>query len=225
MSAAALSSQHAQPPHRDHIPVASEERFDVLTAAGHPTGTTKLRSLVHRDGDWHRSVHIWVVHTGRRQLLIQLRAACKDSWPSHWDVGCAGHLSAGEDSLTAARAELAEELGIGAEAGGSSDSVEAGRLLHLDSLRREVVSQQGRFVDREWTDVYLLLGRYECEQMKLQEEEVEAVRYVDVDEYVAQLEQQAPGYVQFPDLPDYQRRVFDVIKRKLRELSDAHTAT
>ena len=228
MPTATLPSQPPQPI-RDHIPSASTERFDVLTADGQSTGQTKLRSLVHRDGDWHRAVHIWLLHTARRQLLIQLRAACKDSWPSHWDVGCAGHLSAGEDSLTAAKAELAEELGIAVDGDSDSDSsssrTEQGRLLHIDSLRREVISQQGRFIDREWTDVYVLLGQYECEQMKLQEDEVEAVRYVDVDEYVSKLEEGAAGYVRFPDLPEYKRRVFDVIKRRLQDVSDVHAST
>ena len=205
---------------REQLPSPSTELFDLLTSDGRPTGQTKLRSLVHRDGDWHRAVHIWLIHTGRRQVLIQRRAACKDSWPSHWDVGCAGHLSAGEDSLTAARAELAEELGITLHTD-STDSTEQGRLTHVDSIRREVISQQGRFIDREWTDVYLLLGQYEIDQMRLQKEEVEAVRYVDVDEYVAQLRDGAPGYVSFPDLPDYQRRVFDVIKWTLQQVSES----
>ena len=210
---------------RDHVPSASTECFDVLTADGQPTGRTKLRSAVHRDGDWHRAVHVWVVHTARRQLLIQLRAACKDSWPSHWDVGCAGHLSAGEDSLTAARAELTEELGITADGDDSSGRPPHNQLQHIATLQREVISQHGRFIDREWTDVYMLAGQYEVESMKLQDDEVEAVRYVDVDEYVSMLEADTPGYVCYPDLPEYQRRVFDVIQRTLQEAGDGHVVT
>lgn len=32
----------------------------VLTEPPQPAGFTKARGLVHADGDWHRSVHIWL---------------------------------------------------------------------------------------------------------------------------------------------------------------------
>ena len=38
-----------------------EEEFDVLDAKGRPTGRAKARSAVHRDGDWHAAVHVWVL--------------------------------------------------------------------------------------------------------------------------------------------------------------------
>lgn len=88
------------------------EYFDVLNEIGAKTGIVKLRSHVHRDGeptspctstaehtqgahcaagDWHRSVHVWVYAQNTDSLLIQKRAACKDSWPNLWDVSAAGH--------------------------------------------------------------------------------------------------------------------------------------
>ena len=206
-------------PPRDHTPDPTAERFDLLTPDGLPLGRSKLRSHVHRDGDWHRAVHIWVVHVGRRQILIQLRAACKDSFPSHWDVGCAGHLSAGETSEAAAAGELQEELGLQAkgEVGKGDDNADGGegQLQLIASLKREVISQQGRFIDREWVDVYVYRCRVECEQMRLQEEEVAAVRWIDIDDYIRTLERGEPGYVPFPDLPLYKERVFDTIRAML----------
>ena len=38
-----------------------EEEFDVLDARGWLTGRTKARSAVHRDGDWHAAVHVWIL--------------------------------------------------------------------------------------------------------------------------------------------------------------------
>ena len=38
----------------------SKEYFDILDENGNKTGQTKLRSEVHRDGDWHKAVHIWI---------------------------------------------------------------------------------------------------------------------------------------------------------------------
>ena len=37
----------------------SEEIIDIYTARGEPIGR-KSRTLVHRDGDWHRVFHCWV---------------------------------------------------------------------------------------------------------------------------------------------------------------------
>ena len=34
--------------------------LDVITANGKPTGRVKPRAEVHRDGDWHRAIHVWV---------------------------------------------------------------------------------------------------------------------------------------------------------------------
>lgn len=37
------------------------EYFDLLSPTGEPLGITKERNAVHRDGDWHPSVHIFVI--------------------------------------------------------------------------------------------------------------------------------------------------------------------
>jgi hypothetical protein len=57
-------------------------------------GATKRRGDVHRDGDWHRSVHVWLVD-GDGRLLLQQRSVHKDTFPGRWDVSAAGHISAG----------------------------------------------------------------------------------------------------------------------------------
>lgn len=57
-----------------------EERFDVLKPDGTHAGYSKARSAVHRDGDWHRSTHIWLVDTDGR-ILVQKRSELKDTFP------------------------------------------------------------------------------------------------------------------------------------------------
>ena len=41
----------------------------MLNAAGLPTGRTKERAAVHRDGDLHRTLHVWLVKDDRSVLL------------------------------------------------------------------------------------------------------------------------------------------------------------
>jgi isopentenyldiphosphate isomerase len=62
-----------------------------------------FRGQVHRDGDYHRAVHVWIFAESTQQLLLQRRASCKDSWPNLWDISSAGHISAGDSSLFTAR--------------------------------------------------------------------------------------------------------------------------
>jgi len=75
-------------------------------------GMIKPRAAVHRDGDWHRSVHIWL--TDGTSFLLQRRSVHKDTHPGLLDVSCAGHLSGSDASLLTAVKELDEELGFSA---------------------------------------------------------------------------------------------------------------
>jgi len=107
------SAVSANPVHRPEVAQDPDERFDLVTAWGAPLGRTKRRADVHRDGDWHRSIHVWIygVADGEPFLLFQRRGFDKDTWPGVLDATAAGHLSAGEQVPDAFR-EIEEELGI-----------------------------------------------------------------------------------------------------------------
>jgi isopentenyldiphosphate isomerase len=89
------------------------ELFDLYTREGVPLGVRKARAAVHRDGDWHRSVHIWVwgLVDGVPHLVLQRRSAGKDTWPGALDVAVTGHARAGEP-LEATLREAEEEIGL-----------------------------------------------------------------------------------------------------------------
>ena len=69
------------------------EYFDLLSPTGEPLGITKERNAVHRDGDWHPSVHIFVIQGDR--VLLQRRKWDKESFPGKLDLACTGHVDAG----------------------------------------------------------------------------------------------------------------------------------
>ncbi|KAJ9467422.1 Nudix hydrolase 3 [Diplonema papillatum] len=78
----------------------------------------KERWKVHRDGDWHRSVHLWLIGNGGpgagggAEVLLQKRSEHKDTNPGKLDVSCAGHVE-GDDSIEhTVQKELHEELGL-----------------------------------------------------------------------------------------------------------------
>ena len=114
----------------------SEEIFDIYDSAGNCIGTAP-RSCCHGDPSLlHRAIHVVVFHPDGKRMLLQKRLKTKRIQPGKWDSAVGGHLASGEDYETAARRELAEELGI-------STPVE---LKHLfDSrIRNEIESEDVR---------------------------------------------------------------------------------
>lgn len=87
-----------------------DELFDVVDEADRVVRQER-RAVVHRDNLLHRAVHVWLFN-GRGELLLQMRSASKDQYPSTWTSSASGHLDAGESYADAAPRELREELGI-----------------------------------------------------------------------------------------------------------------
>lgn len=127
--------------------IDDDEPLDVLTHDGLPTGIVKPRALVHRDGDWHRCVFVWIVRAGPRgpELVLQRRAETKATWPSRFDASVAGHVRAGESRRDALR-EVEEELGF---------PVHEDDLVPQPPHAEEHLLANG-LVDREHHDVALL---------------------------------------------------------------------
>ena len=90
-----------------------QEFLDIYDEAGRHVGV-KERGAVHRDGDWHRVFHCWVVRRdadGRDRLLFQRRGARKATFPLFLAVTVGGHYSVGETAGDGLR-EMREELGF-----------------------------------------------------------------------------------------------------------------
>lgn len=147
----------------------AEELIDVFDDQGKPTGEQKLKSVVHRDGTRHKTVHVWIMNSNG-ELLIQLRAPKKENNPSKWDISAAGHISAGENSLKAAVRETQEELGIAIE------EKDLEYLFTIDAPR--YVINDGTFIDHEFQDVYLLRLKSYSPKFELQQEEVAEVKWI-----------------------------------------------
>ena len=92
----------------------SDELFDIYSPDGKHTGTARRCECHGNPSLIHRSVQIFVFSPDGR-ILLQKRSPDKDIQPGRWDTSVGGHLAAGEDYLTAARRETAEELGVAEE--------------------------------------------------------------------------------------------------------------
>ena len=130
-----------------------------------PTGRVKERGRVHVDGDWHRSVQIWIAEPssssksgGGVRVLLQRRSPYKDTHPNLLDVSCAGHVNAKDDVLDTALRELEEELGGNGALRGryTPRDVERGRAFVAAQSVEGETAKYGKFVCREYQDVFIL---------------------------------------------------------------------
>ncbi len=148
------------------------ELLDILHPDGSPTGKTKPKAEVHRDGDWHLAAHVWISN-GKGDLLLQRRALVKENDPGLWDISVAGHVSAGESARVSAVREVQEEIGL---------EITEEELTFLFRLREPRVLLEGRYIDNEWHEVFLLKKDVDTRELVLQESEVAAVAWVPVAE-------------------------------------------
>ncbi len=165
----------------------SKEMLDVLSEDGTLTGITKERTLVHQDGDLHRTCHVWITRETPDgvELLLQKRSTNKDSFPGCYDISSAGHVPAGVDFLPSAVRELKEELGITAA---EKD------LLPLFTLRQgsNNIFHGKQFINNEFTLVCLLKKDISIDELTLQREEVESVRWMKLGEVLRLAREHSP---------------------------------
>jgi isopentenyldiphosphate isomerase len=93
---------------------AAEELVDVVDAEDRVLRQVS-RAEMRRANLLHRAVYILVRNSGG-ELFVHQRTTTKDVYPGYWDVTVGGVVAAGEDYDTAARRELAEEIGAACDA-------------------------------------------------------------------------------------------------------------
>ncbi|CAN0134816.1 unnamed protein product [Ectocarpus sp. 6 AP-2014] len=166
--------------------------LSVLSEPPRPAGFRKARGLVHADGDWHRSVHIWL-HNSKGELVLQKRSSSKDTFPGMWDVSVGGHFTAGEESLETAIKETNEELGL------SCDESSLRFVCTVATTAKGSTDMHGDFVCNEYKDIYLLRHDGPVQDLKFSPSEVEDVKLVPMQALKEAYEAQDPTYIPRPD--------------------------
>lgn len=142
------------------------EKWELLDADGVPTGKVITRGEPLLDGQYHLVEHIWIVDSKGR-ILLQRRADHLRLMAGMW-AATGGSAIAGEDSESAARRELFEELGI---------RTAAGELVYGGRMRRR----------NSFTDIWLLYRDIDPATLRLQKEEVAEARWATPEELTEML--------------------------------------
>ena len=149
------------------------EIFDILDENLKVIGT-KARDEVHRDGDWHRVFHCWMIFrddTGNDWVILQKRSADKDIFPNKLDVSVGGHYGTGESLQEAGLREIQEELGL--------------RVKFDDLIPLGIRIQLGAYddiKDYEFADVFFYICDQSLVNYDYQKDEIAGLVQVSIDE-------------------------------------------
>ncbi len=181
-----------------------DEYIDVATKQGKLTGKKELKSIVHQNGLYHHTAHLWL-YTKDKHILLAQRSAKKTICPLLWDVSVAGHIDADELPKQAAVRETSEEIG-----------------LHLSEEDLELIGVYECFqnydnglIDNEFHNTFIAELKVNISELNLQETEVEAVKLVSFQDFENLIENIGKSNHFVPSNKTYYQTVYEKIVSKI----------
>ena len=144
------------------------ELFDLYTKDRVKNGRTMVRGEPVPEGCYRIVVHICIFDSEGR-MLIQQRQPFKHGWSNMWDITVGGSAVAGDDSLSAAERETREELGL---------------EIDLTDVRPTMTIH----FEHGFDDYYVLTQQLDLKTLRLQPEEVQAVRWATREEVLQMID-------------------------------------
>lgn len=144
------------------------EKWDLYDIDRIKTGDTIERGEQIPPGCFHLAVHVCIFGSDGR-MLIQQRQPFKEDWSNMWDVTVGGSAVSGDTSQTAAEREVREEIGL---------------PISLDGERPRITIN----FDSGFDDVWCLKRDVDISSLKLQYEEVRAVKWATKEEILAMID-------------------------------------
>tara|TARA_R110002051_G_scaffold139933_2_gene212663 strand:+ start:921 stop:1469 length:549 start_codon:yes stop_codon:yes gene_type:complete len=181
-----------------------DELIDILDAQGNYTGKSLMKSEAHKKGLFHPTVHIWF-YTKKGEILIQQRAASKETHPLLWDVSVAGHIGAGEETIPSAIREISEEIGLDLS---QTDLIPVGVFKSVKKLR-------DNFTDCEFHHTYICELKVTMDQLIKQESEVKALALLPLSIFEKELQQNSSSKKYVSHDPLYFQTVIRSIENQL----------
>ena len=153
-----------------------EELIDVLDENGIKTGQVVTRKEVHKQGLWHRAIVVAIINE-KNEILLQQRSEKKEKNAGLWDISAAGHISCGQDSLSAATREINEEVSVNL-----GFNVEVKEFRFMYSFRKQQVFKDD-FIENQFYDFFILRqSGLNKKSIKFQESEVQDIKFVTISE-------------------------------------------
>lgn len=138
------------------------EIWDIYDEDRKLTGRTMKRGEPFKKGDYHLVVHVCIFND-RDEMLIQKRQKDKESNPNMWDLSVAGSSIKGETSREAGEREVLEEIGYRIDLSGERPFFTINYQYGFD-------------------DFYLVERDLDLDELTIQEEEVQDLRWASREE-------------------------------------------
>lgn len=145
------------------------ELWDVYNRDRTKLSKTMVRGDKFESGSYHLVVHACIFNS-KGEMLIQQRQPFKSGWPNMWDITVGGSAIAGDTSQTAIEREVFEEIGL---------------KIDMQNIRPHLTVN----FDRGFDDIYLIEKEVDINELKLQYEEVQQVKWATIDEIYQKLDE------------------------------------
>ncbi len=158
-----------------------EEYFDIVDENNNLIEEKKLRSLAHKDGSWHRTIHVYYFMKKNNEyfFLVHLRSKEKDLCPNMWDTRFGGHIKSGTTIEETIISELEEEIGLKAE---------VNNLISGPILKRE------DFPNNEFTYVYYYQGLEDISNLKFLDNEVQEIKWLSAKDIIEDIKNNSSNW-------------------------------
>lgn len=143
------------------------EIFDLYNSDRYPLGETVQRGLPIPENRFRLVIHVCIFNS-KGEMLIQQRQPFKKGWSNYWDISLGGSAVQGENSSAAAHRETLEELGLD---------------ISFEKLRPVLTVH----FDHGFDDIYTVIADVDISTLKLQYEEVQAVRWATESEILSMI--------------------------------------
>ena len=145
------------------------EKWDLYDRHRNKIGKQIVRGDEMKQDEFHLAVHVCIFNSNG-QMLIQQRQPFKKGWSNLWDITCGGSAVAGDTSQQAASRELFEELGI---------------HYNFEKMRPQFTFN----FERGFDDYYIIEYDIDLNELTLQPEEVQAVKWASKEEILELIKQ------------------------------------
>ncbi len=173
------------------------ELIDVLNEKGAYTGKIETREICYKEGLWHKAVAVFIVNS-KDQVLLQKRSANKKMWPNMWDITAGGHVIAGEFGFQTIIREVKEELGI---------DLDKNDMTFIGSAVSSNI--KGENISNLFNEFYIVNKDVDETKLKLQEEEVSEVKWVDKNEIIERIKNNYEGITDKESCWEYLIKYYD----------------
>lgn len=173
------------------------ELIDVLNEKGAYTGKIETREICYKEGLWHKAVAVFIVNS-KDQILLQKRSANKKMWPNMWDITAGGHVIAGEFGFQTIIREVKEELGI---------DLDKNDMTFIGSAVSSNI--KGENISNLFNEFYIVNKDVDETKLKLQEEEVSEVKWVDKNEIIERIKNNYEGITDKESCWEYLIKYYD----------------